>query len=354
MILKLIKNFMKYDIYLYLKNVVFSNARYNEYEKLKDNKKIILMQTPVHSNLGDHAIAYAEREFVRSNFRNYEIIEVPFPDVFKQSKKIKSIVNNEDFIFIIGGGNMGDMYDYEEYVRRFIVKYFDNCKIISFPQTISFSSSRYGQNQLRKSKKIYKSNNNLIIVAREKTSYEIMKKEFGEEKVILTPDIVLSLDKRSNYNRKGILTCLRSDREGVLSSGFKDEIFKVLNDKYGDLIISDTITNYNISEKDREKELNKIWKKFLKSEIVITDRLHGMIFCAITATPCIVFGNSNHKIVESYRNWLADLDYIRFIQHNNIELLINEIEKLRIISNKKLQFNKCKEKYTCLINHITQ
>ena len=42
------------------------------------------------------------------------------------------------------------------------------------------------------------------------------------------------------------------------------------------------------------------FKDFQKSELVITDRLHGMIFCYITKTPCIVMPNNNHKILMTY------------------------------------------------------
>ena len=50
--------------------------------------------------------------------------------------------------------------------------------------------------------------------------------------------------------------------------------------------------------------------KFSKAELVITDRLHGMIFSVITKTPCLVFDNKNHKISETYTAWLKDCNYI--------------------------------------------
>ena len=53
--------------------------------------------------------------------------------------------------------------------------------------------------------------------------------------------------------------------------------------------------------------------EFASAELVVTDRLHGMIFATITGTPCLVFSNNNHKVSESYK-WIHSLPYIKFIK----------------------------------------
>ncbi|QOL36729.1 polysaccharide pyruvyl transferase family protein [Bifidobacterium subtile] len=53
--------------------------------------------------------------------------------------------------------------------------------------------------------------------------------------------------------------------------------------------------------------------EFRKARLVITDRLHGMIFSAITGTPCIALNNSNGKVGMEYF-WLQDLPYITFAE----------------------------------------
>lgn len=59
--------------------------------------------------------------------------------------------------------------------------------------------------------------------------------------------------------------------------------------------------------------MNK-FKDFQKSKLVITDRLHGMVFCAISGTPCIAFSNYNHKVKGTY-DWIKDLDYIKYVDN---------------------------------------
>ena len=57
-------------------------------------------------------------------------------------------------------------------------------------------------------------------------------------------------------------------------------------------------------------------------------KIYGMIFAVITGTPCIVFGNYNHKVEKSYE-WFKELPYIHFVaEHEEIKNLDNEIERL--------------------------
>ena len=44
----------------------------------------------------------------------------------------------------------------------------------------------------------------------------------------------------------------------------------------------------------------------ISKKLVITDRLHGAISCAISSTPCIVLPNCYHKI-KSFMSWMRDL-----------------------------------------------
>lgn len=313
--------------------------------KKTKKKKIFMMQTPEHENLGDHAIVYAQKEFVKNILPSYDIVEIPLSKVLSQTKNLKKIISNDDIIIIPGGGNMGDLYIGEEYIRRYIIKKFKNNKIISFPQTICFTETSYGEKELSKSKKVYNKHNNIKIVAREKKSYKIMTNTFKKDNIILTPDIVLFLDKRNNNKRRGIVTCLRRDIEKNISEEDTKKIYSILNENFEKVTVTDTILEKSVSIEERDKELTKIWRTISSAEVVITDRLHGMIFCAITATPCIVLKNSNHKIEESYKCWLKDLEYIKLIDYCEINNLKDLVESLKEQNNKDKVFNDCKNKF---------
>lgn len=325
--------FLKYG-----KKIKYFNGKneIEEFQRIKDKEKVILTLTPNHGNLGDHAIAYASQKFIKDNFSDYEFIELDMNEIYEKGKALKNVLGKDDIIMILGGGNMGDMYKHEELTRRFIIKTFKDIKIISLPQTICFSETIKGKKELENTKKIYNKNKNLKLIAREKVSFEIMKECFGEDRVGFYPDMVLSLNKRSLVsNRDGILMCLRSDKEGIFNSDFKENLKSELEKKYSKVSLSDTVINKNVNKFSRNEELDKIWREISASEVVITDRLHGMIFCAITNTPCIVLKTYNHKVIQAYK-WLEKQENIILADNNNINKLV---ELVKIIRGKESYIN---------------
>ena len=66
---------------------------------------------------------------------------------------------------------------------------------------------------------------------------------------------------------------------------------------------------------------------FRHTELVITDRLHGMIFSAITGTPCIVINSKSPKVRGCYE-WIRHLDYIQFCDDvSRIKDIYEKMEK---------------------------
>ena len=67
-------------------------------------------------------------------------------------------------------------------------------------------------------------------------------------------------------------------------------------------------------------------KKFAKAKIVVTDRLHGMIFTIITNTPCIAINNLSGKVKGVY-------DTLSDIEKNKIIFIEDkaDVEKIKII-----------------------
>ena len=320
--------------------------------KYKGKRKILLTLLPTHGNLGDHAIAYASKKYLQNEFKGYEIIEMNMNEVYEYGKALKNILTSNDYIFMLGGGNMGNLYHQEEWTRRFIIKTFKDVPIVSLPQTINFTKDNNGKREFERTKKIYNQNRNLTVIGREEKSFDIMKDAFNNVNVILNPDIVFYLEDMNLYQdleRKNIMICLRKDREGYISLEKRNEIIESIKNKYKNVIVGDTVIDKSVNKDTREKELRKLWRQFYQSKVVITDRLHGMIFAVITKTPCVVIRNTDHKITGSYE-WIKDLNYIKLIDDfsvNNIEKNINELlilDDLNQTNLRKIYFEDLKNK----------
>ena len=83
-----------------------------------------------------------------------------------------------------------------------------------------------------------------------------------------------------------------------------------------------------LSLKNRVESLKLIWNDFKKAELVITDRLHGMIFCYITGTPALVFLNNNHKVKSSYF-WINNAPHIKLVEDVSNNAILKALKEIK-------------------------
>jgi len=129
---------------------------------------------------------------------------------------------------------------------------------------------------------------------------------------------------------------MRNDQEKKLTENESNILQIKVQELFGKILHYDTLINRSqMTINDRLEELNKIWDNFRKAELVITDRLHGMIFCYITNTPCIAFLNNNHKIEATYQ-WI--------LCNENISIMHSFTEKdiASLVAKKELKFKEYK------------
>jgi len=296
-----------------------------------DDKNICwLIGTPDHKNLGDHAIAYATEKFINGVLPQYTVYEITESEFYSCFLDMKKRLKPGHLIVLQGGGNFGNEYRYTEDIRRVVISSCKKNPIIMFPQTIFFTKDKVGEREKKHTVSLYSKNPRLRFFAREKYSYNEMQALFGAEKVECVPDIVLSLSPSDTVNggeknREGILCCLRNDREGVLSAENKTDIIKILSE-VATVDSIDTVMEDSVLPVERESALYNLWARFRSARLVVTDRLHGMIFAIITGTPCFVFSNYNTKLLGVYQ-WISSCTSVRFL--NNVgELTASAIEEM--------------------------
>ncbi len=313
------------------------------------NKKIVfLLLTPVHGNLGDHAIAYAECQLLKE--LNIRYFEVPGEFLFKIMKKNRMSVFDGNPILISGGGYLGTLWFNDELLVRSIVKSNPESKILFFPNTIYFDDNDFGKKEKEESINIYNRHNCLKIYVREHSSYNTLR-EMG---ILcgLAPDMAMRLKfDDSLSNRSGCLVLLRKDCEKTISDYEINYISNVIKHYFGENIKwGDTVMTYRIPIRNRETVLHEFINEIKSFELVVTDRLHGMIFAAITGTPCIVINSKSPKVLGCYE-WIKKLEYIKICDNSlNIQEMIEQMS----MSENKYDNSKILDKFDSLIYDVKE
>lgn len=280
---------------------------------------IILFNVPSHGNLGDHLIAIAEKQLIKDIFNKYPFV-LTTGEIESGMDIIRKNIPTSSLLLLTGGGFLGSVWQAEEKRIRKFISFFPDNKIIFMPQSIYYESDAKSQKLISETAQIYNNHPNLLIFVREEQSYRTVLEQlnFPKAKLKLVPDMALYLSNcKSNLERENtVLLCLRADKEKLISE--IDEIFirEVIGGGVSIQEIS-TYVNYPISQAMEELEVNKLIEEYKKSKLVITDRLHGMLYGIITGTPVIVLNNSTNKIKKVYEQWLIQIPFVKFVETKN-------------------------------------
>lgn len=302
------------------KGVLYSdhNRRLSRLLKTSDHKqRILLIGTPEHGNLGDHAIAIAEKKLLQVYRPDLSVVEIPMPVYRQSSEKLFRCVQPEDIIAISGGGWLGTLWQHNEDTAREIIERCPRSRIIVFPQTVYYEADENGQVELLKAKSIYPRHEDLIFCLRDRASYDFVLTNgliSHSENCILAPDMVLFLNYSNlSFVREGVLLCFRRDCEKTTPDSFVQDCITYLNEGNIPFRRSSTNLHRGVNLAERESAFVHKLVEFASSRLVITDRLHCMLFAAITGTPCIAMDNLTGKVAGVYQ-WIKELQYVRFAE----------------------------------------
>lgn len=276
-------------------------------------KRIICFLFCEHGNIGDQAIVEGEISFLGHHFREYSLVYTSYYMWHYAKDIIKKNIRMSDILIIHGGGFIGTLWFKNELRCREIISAFPHNRIICFPQTIYFEDSPWGASEIKKTKDIWEAHRNYFICTREKQSYDFSRLHFNTP-CYLIPDIVLYLNCQEGISlREGVITCFRSDKEKTVKDDVTTQFISALKQSGLSIRHTDTVQPYNIPFVMRKAEVQKKLNEFRSAKLVVTDRLHGMIFAAITGTPCVALNNLSGKVGAVYQ-WIKYLDYIKFAQ----------------------------------------
>lgn len=299
------------QIFIMFKQNYFLQKRFESF--IMEGKRILLLLTPEYGNIGDCLISLAEHSFLRERFADYQIDEVTMNMLNLWSGPVlKRYRKNYENIVISGGGFLGTLWPEFEKISEVTIKALKDKNIIIFPQTIFYEKE---SKSLYKVLMLYNSCKRLSIYIRDKSYFWLKEKTKGFENVHVfnAPDIAMYLNYSDiSKERSGILLCLRKDKERAIDNSIQVYIDDL--SRHYECKTSDTVLHGDIKLENREEACLEKIEEFKSSSLVITDRLHGMLLCLITGTPCIALDNVSNKVRGVYELWLKKTDYICFVE----------------------------------------
>lgn len=303
-------------------------------------KTVWFLDAPDYGNLGDQAIAYATKKFLSDVLPDAKIIEIQESNLVASLSALKKLVKPTDLIVLQGGGNMGNLYPRYEWMRRLVVRSFPNTKIVVFPQSIYFTHDKYGAREQRVSAAVYRNHPKLTIFARDSKSQEKMRDAFPGVDIRLSPDIVLYLvGFISGEHKENLGICIRNDSESTASESLLHELIQSIGYREQDTgTLSTTVDIQSpIDEKSRESYVISKLREFAQYKLIVTDRLHGMVFAYITGTPCIAIDNQTGKSSALYGDWLSNSKLVTLFKN---DFTVEKIPQL--VQPDKIDFSELK------------
>lgn len=312
-----------------VKKIIFLPL-WRKFHAILNQKKIALPSGPRvfvflpadYGNIGDLAIAEAQRQFLTVALPASSVVAVPISMTLEILHSIRKQIMSDDVVTVIGGGNMGSLYPDIEGLRQQVIRSFPKNRVICFPQTLDWNDSDASNVALKRIVRVYSRHPDLHLFARETVSFKKLQDLFAGQrsvKVMLAPDIVLSatasgLGAGECGRVDRVLLCLRNDGERRLQEHEEAVLRQALAE--AGLSVEETDTHAGGAglslEYCAQLVIGKL-EQFQAARLVVTDRLHGMILAALTGTPCLVLPNSNHKIRQTWLDWLQEVPQVRFL-----------------------------------------
>ena len=295
------------------------------------DRDYVFLDLPYHPNVGDSLIASAAIILLKK--APYRCLYCSSSYTFDKRK-----ISKNTLILFNGGGNFGDLWrDYSIFRNKIISEHPENHFLI-FPQSVSYLDKK----NLDEDVKIYSlCGKRMTICARDRDSFEVLRKHFVNNNILLVPDMAFYTDRRLLKPKSGegrVLFLKRRDKEFVSNSKYdivpdNAEIhdWPTLENKmlrfYGKYLrfiqLSRTIWWYPRTFLHVE---DYIWQKLIipyylrsgirfvnKYDIIYTTRLHVAVLAVLLNKQVYFFDNSYHKNSALYNTWLKDFPNVKFM-----------------------------------------
>lgn len=295
------------------------------------DRDYVFLDLPYHPNVGDTLIAVAAMSLLK---------KASFHCLYSSSRFTydKRHFSSDTLIIFNGGGNFGDLWkDYPAFRNSFIREYPDNHFLI-LPQSVCYIDLM----NLESDVKLYSiCGKRMTICARDKVSYDFLKKHFVYNTIILVPDLAFYIDKKflnPVFDTGRVLYLKRKDKEYL--AGIKSEMIPPNAEIHDWPTLEDLLLKL-YGKYLRYVELSRsiryypkfflyvedfIWQKLIMPyylrrgikfvncyDVIYSTRLHVAILGILLNKQVYFFDNSYKKNSSLYNTWLKDFSNITLV-----------------------------------------
>lgn len=285
----------------------------------------VLLDLPLHSNIGDSLIWQGELDFLRG---------VPFRCLGEGCLKTWSFpaLNPGAVILLHGGGNFGDLYPRHQNFRLRVTEHYPDHRIIILPQSVHYDHRKFLEEDMEQLRR----HRDLWICVRDRESFDLLRLHLPPERIQLIPDMAFCIDRERllctvrNPKRPALLV-KRTDKEARCSD-FAKHPTNDMGHEIPDMDICDWPGFEHRTFCPWIMARLRCWRKIIGNKTVIrfantifrphriksgirfisryqhiyTTRLHAAILAILLGREVTVLDNSYGKNSRFFRTWFAD------------------------------------------------
>lgn len=296
---------------------------------VRRDKPWSLLGWPGHANIGDSAIWAASRDLLTRHFGRP-------PSWVAGELKLPSYLSNmtsDTTIFLLGGGNFGDLWAGFHDYRLAVLRRFPYNTIVQLPQSICFLDAT---RQAEMAAAIA-AHQGVVLFLRDQASFELAQNSFDCPQV-LCPDMAQALVKDEGFaqslravnSRKEVLSLVRQDKERAIKSpdhawlaGFGEvtdwldaphkmslidrKLAKALEggSRLSAVLASPALMAHieGAFHLRARREVKRGLRLLCCARIVVTDRLHAHILCSMAGLQHVVYDTAFGKLCSYIETW---------------------------------------------------
>ena len=303
-----------------------------------------LVDFPNYSNVGDSAIWLGQVQIMcdmglgRPSYVS-EISDFCAKDLMRFCPKGP--------IYIIGGGNFGDIWPEHQDFRIFLLKNFKDRPVVQFPQSIWFRDMA----NIRATKEAIASHGNFTMFVRDRNSLEFAQEHLGCP-AILAPDAAFGMGHidRPHTPCLDTLFLLRTDKEKRaidwpdLGQQSASSIVDWLEERGRPLRIAGiehkirsrigdpAFARFHYFQRLATIRLQRGLALLSKGRVVVTDRLHAHVLSFLMDIPHVVLDNDYGKVSSFIAAWTSGSDLVATANDPDEALRLKD--RLRILAER--------------------